>query len=381
MSLQLLKPISIDFENFINSLPEQALGRKTVFHTQTDFPKLIKRSIAIISVFENRGANKINQDFDIYSIRKELYKLFPGNWSANIIDLGNLPLGSELSDTHFLLKSITEALIKLEITLVVIGGTQDLTYPLYRAFDQLDQMVNLVAIDKTFKFEKQNSSFSDKYLSKIIVDQPNNLFNYSNVGYQTYFNSQEEIDLIEKLFFDAYRLGEISNNITLAEPIFRDADIVSIDLTSIMSSYSGNFTTFAPNGFSGKEICALSRYAGISDKVSVLGVFNQDYSANETLLSAQIIWYFIEGFSIRSYEYPFVSKENYIKYTVTLADEIVFYKSNISERWWIEIENIYTQSNNNKKKTLLPCSEQDYLDACAGEIPERWFKAQRKYLI
>jgi hypothetical protein len=43
------------------------------------------------------------------------------------------------------------------------------------------------------------------YLTKII-DEPNNLFNYCNIGYQTYYNSQEEIDLIEKLFFDAYRL-------------------------------------------------------------------------------------------------------------------------------------------------------------------------------
>jgi hypothetical protein len=41
-------------------------------------------------------------------------------------------------------------------------------------------------------------------------------------------NSQEEIDLVEKLFFDSYL--EISNNITLAEPIFRDADVVSLDL-------------------------------------------------------------------------------------------------------------------------------------------------------
>ena len=83
---------------------------------------------------------------------------------------------------------------------------------------------------------------ANSYLSKIVLDEPNNLFNFSNIGYQTYYNSQEEIDLIEKLYFDAYRLGEISNNIELAEPTFRDADIVSIDLNSVKSSYSGNFS-------------------------------------------------------------------------------------------------------------------------------------------
>ena len=40
------------------------------------------------------------------------------------------------------------------------------------------------------------------------MQEPNNLFNYCNVGYQTYFNSQEEISLLDNLFFDTYRLGE-----------------------------------------------------------------------------------------------------------------------------------------------------------------------------
>jgi hypothetical protein len=31
--------------------------------------------------------------------------------------------------------------------------------------------------------------------------------------------TQEEIDLIEKLFFDAYRLGEVSNTISISEPV------------------------------------------------------------------------------------------------------------------------------------------------------------------
>lgn len=69
-------------------------------------------------------------------------------------------------------------------------------------------------------------------MTKIIVEEPNNLFNYANLGYQTYYNSQEEIDLIEKLYFEAYRLGTVSNNIIVAEPV-RDADLVSIDINSV----------------------------------------------------------------------------------------------------------------------------------------------------
>jgi hypothetical protein len=79
-----------------------------------------------------------------------------------------------------------------------------LTFALYRSFDELEQMVNLVSIDSKFDFGKENDRVSaSSYLTKIIIDEPNNLFNYCNIGYQTYHNSQEEIDLVEKLFLIA----------------------------------------------------------------------------------------------------------------------------------------------------------------------------------
>jgi hypothetical protein len=205
------------------------------------------------------------------------------------------------------------------------------------------------------------------------------LFNYCNIGYQTYYNSQEEIDLIEKLFFDAYRLGEISNKIALAEPVFRDADLVSIDLHSVKSSASGNMAVFEPNGFNGKEICSLARYAGISDKVSSFGIFNHNNTVYETAMIAQIVWYFIEGYHYRSKEYPFGSRTNYLKYIVPLEDEeLIFYKSDKTDRWWIEIPYETNGHNKLKRNTLLPCSYDEYLCACNQELPERWWKAQRK---
>ena len=185
--------------------------------------------------------------------------------------------------------------------------------------------------------------------------------------------------LKKKLYFEAYRLGELSNNITLAEPIFRDADLVSVDLNCIQSGVSGNSSPFMPNGFNGKEICTLARYAGISDKVSMFGLFNQNSSNTESLLIAEIIWYFIEGFHYRSKEYPFGTKANYTKYTVPLeVEELIFFKSNITDRWWIEIPNDVNYDNKLKINTLLPCSYEEYLDACNQELPERWLKAQRK---
>lgn len=379
MIFDFLQPIPSSVETFISKLSNQTLGRKVVFHTQTDFPVLDNVAIAIFTVNEYRGSGQQNEDFLFENFRKQFYSLFPGNWNTAIVDLGNVEAGASVEDTYFVVKGLVAELIKKGIVPVVVGGSQDLTYAVYRAYDNLDQMVNIVSIDNQFDFSKENKLDSDSYLSKIIIEEPNNLFNFSNLGYQTYFNPQEEIDLIEKLYFEAYRLGEVSNTLAVSEPVFRDADLVSVDMCSVQSSYSGNFNIFNPNGFTGKEICTLTRYAGISDKVTSFGIFNFSPNRNEVVLVAQMLWYFIEGFCFRSSEYPFGTKENYIKYIVPIEEEeLIFYKSNKTERWWIEIPFLTNVNNKLKRNTLLPCTHEDYLAACEQEIPERWWKAQRR---
>lgn len=383
MEFDFLKPIDTETLGFIKVSSQQSLGNKVVLHTEDEFPELTNAKIAIIGVLENRGQEDEEEKVNLNYFRKNFYRLFPGNWDAGIVDLGNIDAGDSLTDTYYVLEKITAKLIKSGVIPIVIGGSQDLTYAMYRAYDELEQMVNLVAIDSKFDFEKEEEiEPATSYLTKMIVDEPNNLFNFSNIGYQTYYNSQEEIDLIEKLFFDAYRLGEVTSNPMIAEPVFRDADLVSLDLSVVKSSDSGNFITFVPNGFNGKEICSLSRYAGISDKVSAFGVFNHKNSKAEAVLISQIVWYFIEGFHYRSNEYPFGGRGEYIKYIVPLEEEeLIFFKSNKTERWWIEIPFISNVNNKLKRNTLLPCTHEDYLGACNQELPERWWKTQRKNIF
>lgn len=380
MEFDFLVPVNKEILALSKDFSSHQIGGSLLVHTEEEFPDLNQVKIALIGVLESRGNENNPSIVDLKGVRKAIYELYKGNWNMGIADLGDILPGNTTSDTYFAVKKVTASLVKKGIVPVVIGGSQDLTYALYRAYDELEQMVNLVAIDNKFDFGKETDGLSgNSYLTKMVIDAPNNLFNYCNIGYQTYYNSQEEIDLIEKLFFDAYRLGEISNTIALAEPVFRDADLVSLDLTAVKSSDSGNFNTFSPNGFNGKEICSLSRYAGISDKVSMFGIFNHANTESESVLIAQIVWYFIEGYQFRSGEYPFGTKENYLKYIVPLEEEeLVFYKSNKTDRWWIEIPFLTSGNNKLKRNTLLPCSYEEYLMACNQELPERWWKAQRK---
>jgi arginase family enzyme len=189
MEFDFLAPIDTEILNFIDGLSSQQLGSKIVLHTHDAFPDLNKIKIAILGVLENRGDKKATSDVDLIPMRKELYGLFPGNWDASIADLGDILAGNSVEDTFFAVKKVVASLIKKKIIPIVIGGSQDLTYALYRAYDDLEQMVNLVAVDSKFDFGKESEAVSaTSYLTKIIIEEPNNLFNYCNIGYQTYYN-------------------------------------------------------------------------------------------------------------------------------------------------------------------------------------------------
>ena len=385
MNFNFLSPVSDSVLAHNELLPTLALGRKLKIHSnQQGFPDLEDVSIAIIGVLENRNdINYLGEEFHLDEIRKTFYNLFPGNWNTVIADLGDIEKGETVQDTYFALRTSISILLQKNIIPIVLGGSQDLTYSVYRAYDEFMPMVNIVNVDKSFDLGDSSKPIkNNSFLGKVILDKPYNLFNYSTIGYQTYFNSQEEIDLMEKLYFEAYRLGEITNNINIVEPVMRDANIVSLDLNSIKSSELSVKQKFSPNGFDGREICAISRYAGISNKVSVFGIYEYKPSIKETvteMLLAQMLWYFIEGVNCRVKDDDFTKDHNYKKYTVIVEDdELIFYKSNQTGRWWIEIPFLSNVNNKLKRHTLLPCTYQDYIEACENKIPERWFKAYKK---
>ncbi|GAB1857331.1 formimidoylglutamase [Flavobacteriaceae bacterium MHTCC 0001] len=385
MNFNFLSPVSDTVLAHNELLSTQVLGRKLRIHShQTGMPDLDGVQIALLGVIENRNdIGYIGETFNLDNVRQSFYALFPGSWSTTVADLGDINAGESVEDTYFALKETIGILIQKNIIPVLLGGSQDLTYANYRAYDSIMPMVNVVSIDCKFDLgDSAKPIKNNSYVGKIILDEPYNLFNYANIGYQTYFNAQEEIDLMERLYFESYRLGEVNKDITLVEPVLRDANIVSIDLKSIKSAEVSTKQKFSPNGLDGKEICAISRYAGISNKVSTFGIYEYKPSKDDeqsAMLVAQIIWYFIEGVNCRVKDDDFSDEKNFTKFfTLVESQEMVFYKSTKTGRWWVEIPFFEEINNKLKRHTLLPCTHQDYLDACNNIVPERWFKAFQK---
>lgn len=383
--IEFLSPVSKNVIAHTEILPVGTIGKQISLHKEKgEIPDLKNISIVILGVKENRNdENYIGEDISFNTLRKTFYSLYPGNWTHKIADIGDIEKGETVEDTFFALRTVIEALLRKNIVPLVLGGSQDLVYAHYRSYDNHKKMVNLVNVDNRFDLGVAENPISNKsYVGKIIVDRPYNLFNYSVLGYQSFFNPPAEIALMDKLFFDAYRLGSVTEDITKVEPILRDADIVAMDAATIKyGDFSYKYYN-SPNGFDSREICAIARYAGISNRLSSFGIYElKEFSQEENIamLIAQVIWYFIEGVNFRINDDDFENEKLFKTYKVPIGEEIlIFKKSNKTGRWWIELPFISNVNNKLKSRTLLPCTYGDYLSATNQEIPERWFKARQK---
>lgn len=362
-----------------------------ILNTYTSsFPELKKGDIALVFVPEYRNMNATFHYESMHmGIREQLHKLFPKrNWKQNLIDLGDILPGSNTNDTLFALSSVVEELVKAEIIPVIIGGSQDLSLAQFDAYKNLEQLVNLVSVDAFPDFGMPDEELlPNNYLQHILQRKPNHLFNFSTIGTQMYLVNPNEVDLIEKLFFDVCRLGDFNKDFKIAEPFIRNADLISIDMLSIRNSDYPRESFSSPNGFYAEQMCQIARYCGFSDKMTSIGLYNvwnpESFEVNDQL-AAQIIWHIVDGINSRVGDFPVGSKKDYQKYRVALTqfkDEIVFYKSLKSDRWWIEVPYHPNEKSKYERHYMVPCNYEDYKTALEDEVPDLWWKTYQKIFI
>ncbi|MEN9972398.1 MAG: hypothetical protein RIS20_745 [Bacteroidota bacterium] len=353
-----------------------------VIKNQGGFPELEKNGCAIFYVPEYRGSGVENMTRST-NFRDSFYKLHnEQDWKTPIYDLGDILPGNTLEDTYFAVAKVVTELVKNKIIPIIIGGSQDLTVAMYNGYESLEQLVNICSVDHSLDLGSPEEEISaNGFLSQILMKRPCYLFNHSNIGLQIPYASAKEFDLFEKLYFDICRLGEFNQDFTKAEPHIRNADIINIDFQAIKASETIN-SKGIPNGFYAEQICQIARYAGISDKVTSFGIFNYE-SVNQMSdkLLSEMIWYFIQGTMSRKGDFPIGSKSEYTRFTVFLEEsgrEIVFFKSNKSARWWMEVPYPPQSGTKYERHHMVPCNKLDYDNAMNNEMPDLWWKTYQK---
>ncbi len=378
-----LTPINIREIIDVDLLSSNQLGNTVTFY-ERQFPDLTNFDIALVGVQEDRGAMKnVGCRMAPNKIRKFFYRLFDWQEGSKIIDLGNINNSLSKEETYEKLASVVKGLKETNTVAVILGGSNDLLYAMCQAYE--NQHINLVSVDEQFDFQlsdtvnhSDSTVLSSNLLQHIIADKSIHLNNYSLIGYQTHLSNPAVVNTIERNYFEAYRLGNVRENLEEVEPIFRDADVIGVDVSAVKQSDAPGNKNASPNGFYAEEICRMMRYAGISNKVSSLGLFefNPDFDKNNQTaqLFAQMVWYFASGYYARKTGDPLSTPNKFVKYLVTAKEtELKFWKHEANEKWWLEMP--HKEGGETK---FIACSYTDYQIALNGELPDRWLMALHK---
>ncbi|MFP4023656.1 MAG: arginase family protein [Thiohalospira sp.] len=359
--------------------PDKQLYSSVVQHTKKNqIADVAKFSLAILGV-PNNDKDTVKA---IDAIRNNLYGLtIPGD-KIKICDLGNLKTGNSKKDSEAALRDVIVELFSNNTIPIILGLSENVLYPVYSAYKRLNKIINIISVDNKINISEDRNHNLKSALWQIVVEENDSLFSFSNIGYQSHFVGTNTLQFLSDSFNDTYRLGMVRENIKDIEPIFRDADFVSLNISSVRQSDAPGQLYPSPNGLYGEEICQISKYAGLGNKISGLGIFdyffNNDTNNQTAQLIAQTIWYFLDGFQHRVVEYPNDEDKDFKKFIVNLDNsksELIFYKSEKTQRWWIHIPSF---KENREKNILISCTYQDYKMATQGEVPERWLKAYQK---
>lgn len=359
-------------ESFYFEKDNEKIFNQVIFtDINSNIDDFIENSIAIISI-QQKELSRF-EDSLIWQSRQKLYNLYlPVFTKTKIYDLGIF--FNESLNYEILINTLNQLITK-NIRIIILSPFTSVYTLLYKGLEKSKKSITISEVNNILPNQNEHD-----YLPEILSYPDCKIFNYTNLGQQSFLNSISNQDLFKKLLFDTYRMGQLQQDIMLAEPCIRDSDLLSLNLNAVSSAYASAIQNPSPTGFTGFEICRFSRFAGLSERNSIIAFsgYNMldDPQGNTSSLIAQALWFYFEAFFSKKSEKPTLNDKNFQVYYVDLDKKgnYIFMKSHFSDRWWVQIE------NNFGKKMMISCNNSDYLLALNGDIPERLWKIYQKIL-
>lgn len=338
-----------------------------------EFPDLDEVQLVIVGCGEQRGSGLIHgQSNAPDKIRHEFYSLYYWHQDIKIADIGNIKTGSLYTDSYAALKTVVHELINEGKTVIILGGSHDLTLAQYNAYAENKKAIEASCVDALIDLDLSSPFHNENFLMEMLTGEPNYIRHYNHIGFQSYYVHPRMLETMDKLRFDCYRVGSVKENIDEMEPVIRNSNLFSFDISAIAHAYAPA-STASPNGLNGEEACVLMRYAGLSPNVSSVGIYGYDAQHDKDDLTAKqiahMLWYLLDGRSRGRREASLDEKDSFNEYHTAFAEvETTFVQSRKTGRWWMQLPD----------KRFIACSYKDYLLASSNEIPERWLRAQER---
>ncbi|MCX8020781.1 MAG: formimidoylglutamase [Chitinophagaceae bacterium] len=338
-----------------------------------DFPDTDEAHYVIVGCNEFRGSGIPAVSVSAPDvIRKHFYSLYKWHDDVRLADIGNIKTGSAYADTCAALKTVLRELMENGKRVILLGGSHDLTLSQYQAYAEQNKGVEVVCIDALIDLNPQSGLPHENFLMDMLTTMPNYVRHYNHIGFQSFYVHPDMLETLDKLRFDCFRVGHVKENLDEMEPVLRNSQMLSIDISALAFAFAPA-NTLSPNGFSGEEICELMRYAGMSHLMNSIGIYgyqtDNDYHEMTAKQIAHMLWYLCDGFSRGRRESSLDEKESFNEFHTFFAEvETTFLQSKKTGRWWMQLPD----------KRFIACSYKDYLLASSNEIPERWLRAQER---
>lgn len=351
------------------------IGKRIATFPQQDI-QIQDYDVFILGCGERRGSqhNKL-WSHSADTVRAALYNMYDWHTDIKVADIGNIAEGATQRDTIKALTTVLAELHKHNKTVVIIGGSQDMTLAQYAPFKEQEKMVNVASIDMLMDLEESEQLDDTSYLLQMFTEQPNFVRHYNHLAFQSYYVNPSLIQTLDRLRFDCYRLGNVRSQLMDMEPVLRNCDILSIDLNVLRACDAPFNPTASPNGLFADELCQLVKYAGMANHLQSIAFYNlyEDHDTNEhgAHTVAQALWYFIDGYRIKLIESTLDQTQDFEEYHIHIEETLIsFKKSKRTTRWWMQLPD----------ESYIPCAYNDYATATTNEFPERWFRAQERLI-
>lgn len=331
-----------------------------------------ENGVVFIFCSEERGGGGNARQRDFSRVRNVFYELSALDFQMSICDLGDLLSGKNQEDTHYILQEILTECYQKNAIPVVVGGSNDLAFPLYLSLYHRQKSLNYTQINAFVNVEKETEKITEKnFLTHILSDSRSGIKDYHHLGYQRHLNELAAVDLVKDFDFEILRLAEMMGDTDNAEPFLRRADLVTLNCDSV-ETFAEDFSKNPQvNGLNKREICAYMKEIGLGQNLKCVGMFNFNFDAENAMnhqLLAQMLWYLLEGIHIQKTHPKERAYENY----VVLLDEMQlnFSRDTFSGQWYFgKDENI---------QNCVPCSQKDYEMAKRGKVSGSLLRRKNK---
>ncbi len=369
--IDFLEPINIAALSNDELYKDGQIG-KAIDTYETNFPDLAKTDIVLVGCNEYRGSGSNNKQSAADAIRRQFYQLYYWHTDLKLADIGDIKNGANLSDSYAAIKTVVKELLLEKKTVLLIGGSHDISLAQYDAYTSQKQIIEISCVDALINIDINSSLRNENFLMEMLTSEPNYVRHYNHIGFQSYYTHPHMLQTMDKLRFDCFRVGTVKENMEEMEPVIRNCEMVSFDIAAIANAFAPA-NPISPNGFTGEEACLLMRYAGMSSTTNSIGIYGYLPAKDTQELTAKqishMLWYVLDGRSKGRREARLEDNESFNSFQMAFSEvETIFLQSKKTGRWWMQLPD----------KTFIACSYKDYVSASTNEIPERWLRAQER---